>query len=181
MKHFLQIIRERKKSFIFLSFLLIFNVGLFTYRHFYQAPKLEKLQMSLFEKRSMAKGGETRTSGAIYRDGLADISSFRERIPLKKEYTRLVGELMQTAADNSLSSGAITYRPAPLKGENLLAYTISMDVVGKYAAVKSFVFDVQHFPEIITIDALSLNGTSVTEDSVNMKVQLTAYLRTEGK
>ena len=93
----------------------------------------------------------------------------------------MIGDIFETAASNSLKVGGITYKPAPNKDENLLAYSIAFNVTGKYAAVKSFLADLMRSREIMTIDNISLNSISATEDSDDLRVQLTAYFRMEGR
>lgn len=180
MKLLLVIINQRKKSFAVIAALVAMNVLLFSFIVFYQNSRLQDLQATWFEQRRLAKAGESRAPIAIFRDGKADLATFRERIPEKREYTRLVGELLELAENNGLSTGSITYKPSEIKNENLVTYAVTMNVAGKYAGIKSLIFDIQRLPEIITIDSLALNGEGLTEESVDMRLQLTVYLKTEG-
>ncbi|MGA2151044.1 MAG: type 4a pilus biogenesis protein PilO [Geobacteraceae bacterium] len=62
----------------------------------------------------------------------------------------------------------------------MLAYSIGFNVSGKYAAIKSFIADIERLRAIAVINNISLNGKAA-EESVDMKLQLTAYFRVEGK
>ncbi|HEX9024027.1 MAG TPA: type 4a pilus biogenesis protein PilO, partial [Geobacteraceae bacterium] len=94
-------------------------------------------------------------------------------------FARFIGDIFETATNNSLKVGAITYKPAPLKDEGLLAFSVDFNVSGNYAQIKSFISDLERLREIVVINNLFLSGKN-TEESVGMKVQLTAYFRVEG-
>ncbi len=181
MKLFLEIIKGRKKTFVFLAALLAANVGIYIYVPFFQMPRLELLRKSWVDMRRQTESGVNWDPSAVFSQGTADLATFQARMPTKKEYARLVGELFEMAADNGLQVKGITYKPTPLKDGNLLLYAITLGVEGKYAAVKSFIADLEQLHDLITIDHISLDGNSVTEESVKMQLQLSAYLRVEGQ
>ena len=181
MKLFLEIIKGWKKTFVFLAVLLAVNIGIYIYVAFFQEPRLEILRKSWVDMRRQTESGRNWDPSAVFSQGTADLATFQTRMPTKKEYARLVGELFAMAADNSLQVKGISYKPAPLKEEKLLLYTITLGVTGKYAAVKSFIADLEQLHDLITIDHISLDGDAVTEESVKMQLQLTAYLRMEGQ
>ena len=175
----LQILKTRPKSFVCIAILIAANFGLYLFSALYQEPRLADLQRKWSEKRLEAASAPPQDPAAIYRQGTADLKSWRERIPPKREFAAFIGELFETAVNNSLSVGAITYKPTQIKGENLLAYTIGFNVSGKYAAIKSFIADIERLRQIAVIDNLSLSGKA-DEEFVDMRLQLTAYFRVEG-
>jgi type IV pilus assembly protein PilO len=156
------------------------NVGLVVYLRLVQEPSLARLHGEWTSKRSLGAGGDG-TVASVYSRGIADLASYRERIPLKKEFTRLMMGIFEEAANNGLKVQGITYKPETLKDENLVVYGVSMSLGGKYAGVKSFISDLQCMSEIVTIDSLSLSSGSATEESVNLKMQLSVYLQPEDK
>jgi type IV pilus assembly protein PilO len=174
-----QIFKARQKSFICIFILIIIDAGLYAYSAAYQEPHLAGLQIRWAEKRRLAAGEAVMDRAAVYRQGTSDLAAWRKRIAPKKEFARFIGDLFETAGNNSLKVGAITYKPEPVKGEDLLAYSIGFTVTGKYAAIKSFIADVERHREIAVIDNISLNGKA-TEESVSLRLQLTAYFRVEG-
>ncbi len=176
-----QILRARLKAFIFTAILVLVNVGLYAYVSVLQVPRMAALQNAWFEKRRTAEKGASTDKAAIYSQGTADLAKWRARIAPKRDFARMVGELFETAAGNSLVVGRVSYKPMPIKDENLLAYTIDFDVSGKYAGIKSFLADLMRSREIMTIDNVALNGSTGPEESVDLRVQLTAYFRTEGR
>jgi type IV pilus assembly protein PilO len=155
------------------------NIGLYLYSSTYLEPRLADLQKKWSDKRLLAAGGPVQDVTTVYRQGKSDLAVWSERIYLKKHFARFIGDLFETATNNTLKVGAITYKPDPIKDEKLIAYSIGFNVSGKYAAIKSFIADIERFREIAVINNISLNGSS-TEESVDMKLQLTAYFRLEG-
>jgi type IV pilus assembly protein PilO len=176
---YLHIIKVRQNIFIFIFILIVINIGLYIYSSTYLEPHLVELQKKWSEKRLLAAGGPVLDATVVYRQGTSDLATWRERIYSKKDFARFIGDLFETATNNSLKVGAITYKPEPIKDEKLIAYSIGFNVSGKYAAIKSFIADIERFREIAMISNISLNG-SATEESVDMKLQLTAYFRLEG-
>lgn len=176
-----EVYRERRKTLLILLALLLLNAGAYLYTVFYQAPRLSVLHRQVAEKQQLHSGGVTQDAAAIYRQGKTDLATWRARIAPKKDFTRLIGELFELAASNSLKIGGVTYKPVPLKEENMLAFSIGFNVTGKYAAIKSFIADLARSREIMHIDSLALNNSKPTEEAVDMKLQLTAYFRLEGQ
>jgi type IV pilus assembly protein PilO len=176
---FRQILKSRQNSFICISILIVANLGLYVFSSAYLEPQLADLQRKWSEKRAQAAAEPAMDAAAIYRQGTADLKTWRARISPKREFAGFIGELFETAVNNSLKVGAITYKPTLIKGENLLAYSIGFNVSGKYAAIKSFIADIEKYREIAVIDDISLNGKS-DEELVDMRLQLTAYFRVEG-
>lgn len=174
------IIKSRPKSLAVVLLLVILNCVLFFYSSFSQQPRLQNLRQQWAEKRRAAGSGGVRDAAGIYRQGTEDLAKWRGRITPKKDFARLIGTLFDMASNSSLKVGAVSYRPVPVKQDNLLAFTISFSASGKYAAVKSFIADLMRSKEILTLDNITLSSTKLTEEAIDMKIELTAYFRTEG-
>ena len=174
-----EIIKARPKTFILIIALVLLNIGLYLFTAVYQKPRLEGLQSTWFVKRKTATGGTAIDSAAVYQQGVSDLTAWRARIIPKKGFAGFVGRLFETAASNSLAFKGVSYKASQLKDENLITYSLDFNVIGKYGAVKSFIADIGRMREILTIDNISLNKISNSEDSVSLKVQLTVYLRME--
>jgi type IV pilus assembly protein PilO len=162
-----QNIKARQKSFICIFILITINIGLYIYSSAYLEP-------------NVAAGGTVLDAASIYRQGKGDLAAWRGRIYPKKDFARFIGDLFETATNNTLAVGTITYKAEPIRDENILAYSIGFNVSGKYAAIKSFIADIERLRAIAVINNISLNGKAA-EDSVDMKLQLTAFFRVEGK
>jgi type IV pilus assembly protein PilO len=75
----------------------------------------------------------------------------------------------------------VAYKPAKIKSEKLIeTYSVSFTVSGRYASVKKFIADLLRYKELVTVDSISLGSQSNTEETVNLRVQTTVYLKTEG-
>ena len=171
----------RRNTVLALIALVVVNLLLYLYGTVFQKPRLQRVEQQLEEKQRAAAGGVTKDAATVYREGKKDLETWRERIAPKKEFARFVGSLFEMAAGNSLTVRGVQYRPVQVKGEELTAFSISLDVNGKYAGIKSFIADLGRSPDIMHVDNISLSNTKPTEEAVSMKVSLTAYFRPEGK
>lgn len=176
----LELCRSRPKTLILLLLLLLVNVGLAVYEQTVQGPRIARLEQEWAVKRSRGAGGQGDISD-IYRQGLADLAQFRERAPLKRDFTRLIMEIFEMASNNGLKVVSIAYKPASSKDGDLLVNGITLNLSGKYAGVKSFVSDLQCQRTLMTIDSLQLASVSATEESVSLKLNLSLYLRAEAR
>lgn len=170
----------RPKTFAFVAFLVLLNLALLLYLSLWQKPELERAQNQWFADRAALARTKSPGSAARYRDGQRDLGLFRKRLIPKKQFPAFLSDVFEIARSNSLSLKGISYKPALIKDEGILAYGIVITVSGKYASVKSFIADLVRYPDMATVDALSLNSTSPTEESVDLKIQMTAYLKMEG-
>jgi len=177
---FLLIFNARRNYLIVIFILVLVNIGLYIFYTTYLEPGLTGLQAEWSEKRLLAASGNLVDTTSVYRRGTADLSAFYGRVPRKKEFAAFIGDLFETANNNSLKVGTISYKPEIIKGEKLLAYSIGFNVAGKYAAIKSFISDIERLRQIAVIDNISLNGKA-DEEYVEMKVQMTAYFKGEGQ
>ena len=176
-----EILRMRRNSFLFLGFLLFLNLAAFAYLFFYQKPELARAQSEwLVQREAQATGEEAKGSTARYQQGQRDLEAFRERLIPKPAFAGFLKELFETAGRNSLSLKGITYKPEPVQGQGMLAYSIAYTVSGNYGGIKSFLAELSRYRKIVTVDSISLSNTAQTEEAVNLKVQMTAYLKTEG-
>jgi type IV pilus assembly protein PilO len=175
-----EMIGARRKSFVFLAFLAVLTLALLLYLSLWQKPELEKAQSDWFAKREALASGQSIGTATGYQNGVRDLGLFQKRLIPKKGFAGFLGEMFETARSNSLSLKGISYKPTLIADEGIVSYGISFTVSGKYASVKSFIADLARYPEMVTLDSLSLNNTSPTEESVDLKVQMTAYLKMEG-
>ena len=180
MKLLFETVKSRKKTFCLILFLLMSNLLLYVYTAFFQQAKVETLQNDWLKKRSQyPMGAENKTY--IYAQGVKDLALFRSLIPPKKDFTRVVGELFETAANNSIKVGKVGYKPELAIEGGLLVYTLDFTISGNYSAIKSFIADIEQTREMLFINHLALNSPDTGKESVNLKLQLSAYFVTEGK
>ena len=180
MKFFLEIMQVRPKSIITLGALLIINIAVGVYVFFWQNPRNESLQTLRNEQqRLLASGG-----GGIntnYRQGVTDLATFNGMVPPRKSFARVVGELLELAQNSGLTTSGLSYKPELAATSGLMNYALSFSVTGKYAAVKSYLADLQRFKEMVVVEQFSLSGGKTTEEIVDLKLHLTVYLQAVGK
>lgn len=178
----LDMIAARRKSFAFIGFLALLALGLEVYISMYQRPELEKAQQAWFAKRDAMARGETLADAARYQRGVSDLEEFNKRLIPKKDFAQFLGRIYDTAKSKSVTIDGMGYKPSKgvIKGTRITTYGVSFSAVGKYAAVKSFLAEVQRYPEMVTVDSISIGNTSLTQENVTLNMQTTVYLLTEG-
>lgn len=177
------ILAARPKSLTFIAFLALLALAGTLYLSLWQQPELEKAQTQWFAKREALAKGETLADATRYHNAARDLELFEKRLVPKKDLASLLERVYDTAKNNSLAMKGVTFKPAKLKGEEgkgILTYGVSFTLTGRYGEVKSFLADISRYPEMVTVDSVALENTSQTEEAVSLKLQLTAYLKTEG-
>jgi len=99
------------------------------------------------------------------------------KIPEKRQFARVLSDLLEAAASSGVGVGAISYKPLQIKEEALLSYQLSLSVSGGYAAVKSYLADLQGNPELIVVDTVSFSNSDPFVENVVMDLRITVYLR----
>jgi type IV pilus assembly protein PilO len=174
-----EILKLQPKTFILITVMILANICLFLFSAFYQMPRFEKLQKQWLDKRKISTVGAGQDVSMLYQQGVKDLTTWRGRIIPKREFAKFIGTLFETATNNSLAFNGVSYKVVPLKEKGLTAYTLDFNVSGKYGAVKSFIADMGRIPEIVTIDGVSINNKAFMVDLVELKIQLTVYLKLE--
>ncbi|MBT1071436.1 type 4a pilus biogenesis protein PilO [Pelotalea chapellei] len=173
----LEIFRLKKRLLLITTLLLLITLILSTYVWNYQTSAIADAQITWSELRQkMALVGKQDVS-LSYRQGKDALDSLEARIPLKREFPRVLGDILEAAAASGVITGNISYKPQVIKNEKLLAYSVSMNVGGGYASIKSFLADVLKSREFIVVDGFTLNNTDLYEEYVSMDLRLTVYLR----
>lgn len=173
----LELFRQKKGCLIFAGILLLSNAILFTLINGYQVSALNEAQRKWNDLRSRVAAVERGDVSAAYHQGKRDLEKLETMIPPKRQFPRVLGDILDAAASSALTTGAITYTPKVVKDEKLLSYSITMTVDGSYAAVKSFLADLQKNRELVVIDGIRLMNTDPFEERVSMSVTLSVYLR----
>ena len=126
----------------------------------FTSPKvsLKKMELCALHKKSIVNG----TTGFT---------------PEKRDFARILSELLEAAASSAVEVGPISYKPVPIKEEALLSYQLSLSVSGRYAAVKSYLSDLQNSPELIVVDTVSFSNSDLFVEKVVMDLRITVYLR----
>lgn len=175
----LEIYRTKRRPLIAVAVLLLFVVVFSVVSSLYLSPAIAAAQARWTDLRqTLALAGRQDVSTA-YRKGVADLTLVRGRIPLKRDFPRILGEILEMAATSRTTVGNMTYKPQVVKDEKLLAYAISMSVGGSYAAVKSLLADLSAFREMVVVDGITLTNNDLYEERVTLDLRLIVYLREE--
>lgn len=177
-----QIINLRRKTLLALAVVFSISLLLQIFISVYHEPKMEMLRDEWLKQREQEGRGVTLQSRDIlYKNGLADLAKFRDRIYRKSNFAKFIGELYDIAAINSLELASITYKPSFNKEEQLLNYQLSLTVSGKYYQLKKFINDLGASANILVIDSISLASSGASADTVQLQIRITSYFKMEGQ
>ena len=174
----LEIVRQRRRILAVVLVLLLLNCASLVFLKEYLASAISDAQAKWSDLRRRAAVAGQNDASTIYRRGKADLEQLKVRIPHKSQFPRLLGGLFDTAASDGVRVGAVSYKPALVKGNSaLLAYGITLSVNGGYAAVKNFLTDIKKSGELIVIDGMTMANSDPYEENVTMALRLTVYLQ----
>lgn len=172
-----EIFRLKKRMFLIVIILSLINLGLAIYVVNYQISTIADFQQKWNElRRSVAVAGKQDVN-AFFQQGKAGVETLQSKIPPKREFPRVLGDILDAASSSGTVIGNVSYKPQMIKDENLLAYGVTMSVGGSYASVKSFLADVVKNRELIVLNGFTLSNTDLYEEFVTMDLHLTVYLR----
>ncbi len=172
-----EIFRQKRRILSIILTLLLFNFIISAVVSVYQRPLLTGLQTNWSDLRRKAATAGKFDATTLYQQGAVDLEKLKEIIPEKRQFARILSDLLEAAASNAVEVGAISYKPLQVKGENLLSYQLSFSVNGGYAAVKSYLADLQNNPELIVVDTVVFSNRDLFVESVAMDLHITVYLR----
>jgi Tfp pilus assembly protein PilO len=173
----LEIIRRKKSVLMVVMALIVLNVLLMVLMASYQEPAIAASRLKWGELRSLAARSGHADAATLHRQGIADLEKLNARIPPKREFPRMLSDLLESASDSGVTTGSISYRPLTIKDEGLLSYQLSLAVSGDYAAVKSYLSDLRQNPELIVLDSVSLANSDLFTENVVMNLNITVYLQ----
>lgn len=172
-----EILRKKKVVLVIVMVLILLNMALMVLSSVYQTPALAVAQTKWSElRRQVASAGRT-DAAALYRQGLTDLERVKTKIPAKREFARVLSDLLEAASSSGVTTGAISYKPLPIKDEGLLSYQVSFSVNGSYAAIKSYLADLQKNPELVIIDTIALSNSDPFDENLVMDLRIAIYLR----
>jgi type IV pilus assembly protein PilO len=178
MKQYLyEIIRQKWRLLSIILFLLLLNGALGIVFSVFQRPSLAVLQEKWSNLRRQAAHIGLVDAATLHRQGAADLENLKARIPEKRQFARVLNDLFEAAASSAVEVGPLSYKPVQIKEEALLSYQLSFSVSGGYAAVKSYLSDLQKIPELIVVDSVAFSNSDLFAENVVMDLKLTIYLR----
>lgn len=176
-QYIIEIVRQKWRLLSIILFLLLLNVALSVVASVYQLPSLTDLQTKWSSLRRLTARAGKVDAATLHQQGSADLEKLKARIPEKREYARVLSDLLEAAASSAVEVGTISYKPLPIKEEPLLSYQLSFSVGGSYAAVKSYLSDLQKNQELIVVDTVAFSNSDLFVENVVMSLHVTVYLR----
>ena len=172
-----EIVRQKWRLLSVIAFMVLLNVILSVVISAYQLPAVVALQTKWSDLRQkVARSGKV-DANTLYQQGSADLEKLTAAIPEKREFARILSDLLEAAAASNVDVGAITYKPEQLKDEPLLSYQLSLSVSGSYAGIKSYLSDLQISQELLVVDMVTFSNSDLYIENVVMNIHLTVYLR----
>ncbi len=176
-QYLFEIVRQKWRLLSVILLLLLLDVTLSVLVSAYQLPRVADLQTKWSALRLQAARSGKVDAAALHRQGAADLEELKTRIPQKREFAAIINELLEAAADSSVEISTISYKPVQIKEYALFSYQLSFSVKGDYAAVKSYLADLQNNPELIVVDAVTFSNSDQFAEEVTMNLHVTVYLR----
>jgi type IV pilus assembly protein PilO len=174
----LELYLQKKRMLIAAVVLLVLNIGLYAVTAGLLEPKIAASQASWTALRQQVAVAGRADVATVYRRGVDDLKKLASRVPAKRQFPRVLGDILDAAASSAVVTGNVSYKPQVVKDRaDLLVYGISMSVGGSYAAVKSFLGDLQKNSELVVIDSVTLSKSDLFEENVVMDLRLTVYLQ----
>ena len=175
-----QILLIKKRPLIALFILLLIALLLQIFITQYQNKRIEQLSAEWVKHREDEKRGAALVDrGTLYKNGLADLAKFRERVYPKNQFARFIGELYDIAAKDSLELTSITYKPTLNKEEQLISYNMILSVNGMYPNLKKFISDLGASGNLLTIDSVAMSASSSSPDAVQLQILITSFFKVE--
>lgn len=172
-----EIVRQKWRLLSIILFMLLLNITLSVVISAYQLPSLATLQVRWSDLRQkLARSGRV-DADTLYKQGVDDLEKLMTAIPEKREFARILSDLLEAATASNVEVSKISYKPELLKDEPLLSYQLSFSASGSYAGVKSYLSDLQKSQELIVVDMVSFSNSDFYVENVVMNVRLTVYLR----
>ena len=175
--YLLEIVRQKWRLLSVILSLLLLNIFIGILVSSYQLPSLVGLQTKWSELRQKAARSGQMDATTLHQQGSADLEKLKASIPERSQFARILSELFEAAASSAVDVGTISYKPAQIKEEALLSYQLSLSVSGSYAAVKSYLADLQNNSELIVVDSVTFSNSDLLSENVVMDMRLTVYLR----
>ncbi|MDD2365241.1 MAG: type 4a pilus biogenesis protein PilO [Desulfuromonadaceae bacterium] len=176
-QYLLEILLQKRRLLGVLISLIVLNIALLVFQSLYQMPALAELQTKWSDVRRTAAVAGKQDAAALHKKASEDLLRLQSAIPERREFAGVLSKLYESASENAVQVGTFSYKPVQIKNKPLLSYELSVAVSGSYAAVKSYLSDLQSSPELMVVDSVSFSNSDVYTENVVMNLKITVYLR----
>lgn len=178
-----QIVLLRKRTIIAIVVLFAVALALQLFINLYQSDRVVTLQAEWMKLRELeGRGAVLQDKETLYKNGLADLAKFREKVYPKNQFARFIGELYELASKDGLELTAITYKPSMAKEDQFLSYALTLSVSGKYTQLKRFIYDLgAGGSNVLVIDSMSITTSGANAESVQLQLAVTSWFKMEAQ
>lgn len=176
-----QILQLKKRTLLALAMLFAVALSLQLFVSLYQTSRVEQLNTEWLKLRELeGRGAALQDRETLYRNGLADLARFREKIYPKSQFARFIGEIYEMTYKNGLELNSISYKPSLAKEEKLLNYALTLSVSGTYAQLKRFIYDLSAGnSNLLVVDSVAIAASGAAAESVQLQLSITSWFTTE--
>lgn len=160
-------------------FLLLLNVAFFSLAVLparravrAHAATLQDLQVRM---RSLRLEQREQKHIAAMRKGM---EKFRNRIPPQGAILQMIRRITDQARRLQLHVPSVAYQPGEVPEDELVKLTVQMEVEGRYAAIRRFLYEVEGLQDPLMIEKLVLT-TQREVDRLTLRLQMAAYFLAE--
>ena len=101
----LELFRQKKGSLIIVGILLLSNIILITLINGYQESALNEAKRKWTDLRNRVAAVERGDVSAAYQQGKRDLEKLETMLPPKRQFPRLLGDILDAAASSGLAMG----------------------------------------------------------------------------
>jgi len=176
-----QILQLRKRALIAIAILFAVAMSLQLFISLYQTAQVEKQNAEWMKLREQeGRGAALQDRDTLYKNGLVDLAKFRAKIYPKSQFARFIGELYEMASKNDLEIVSVTYKPSLVKEDQLLSYTLTLSVRGKYTQQKKFIYALgAGNGNLLVIDSIAIAASGAAAESVQLQLSITSWFTLE--
>lgn len=173
---FLQILRENRVLTAALLVLLVL-CGAIWYATLQQADLVARQQDLWNAKRRQAALHSNAQGPDQYQRDQQQLRELYTTIPYRHEFPRLISEILDFMALRGATPGTLQYKPQKTDLAGLIAYTMDCSASGGYPGLKRLIADLERLDGIATLNSIAFSSTDPALEQVELKLQLTVYLR----
>lgn len=106
------------------------------------------------------------------------MGQFRNRIPPQGAILAMIRRVTDQAHRLDVYIPSVRYQPKEVKGEDLVKLTVQMEVEGRYAGIRRFLYEVEGLQEPLIIEKVVLTSKGVI-GRITLRLQMAAYFLAE--
>jgi hypothetical protein len=107
----LELYLQKKRTLIVAVVLLLLNIGLYALNAGYYEPEIAASQASWTDLRQRVAAAGRADVATVYRRGVDDLKKLASLVPVKRQFPRVLGDILDAAAPLLPVMSAISPRP----------------------------------------------------------------------